>query len=55
MDLPRGGEAAVVAAVAAGGTSRFTVPGGGGPGGPLGVDVVAERIRFLVRGDGPWW
>ena len=46
IDLPRRG----AAAVAAGGTGRGTVPAGGVAGGPLCVDVVAGRIRFLVRG-----
>ena len=58
MDPPR----RVVVAAAAGGMGRVTVPGGVGLGGPLGVDVVAGGIRFLVRGGwlvpgggGPWW
>ena len=46
MDLPRRG----VVAAAAGGMGRVTVPGGVGPGGPCGVDVVAGGIRFRVRG-----
>ena len=38
---------------AAGGMGRVTVPCGLGPGGPLGVDVVAGGIQWLVRGGWP--
>ena len=46
MDPPPRG----VVAAAAGGMGRVTIPGRVGPGGPLGVDVVAGGIWFLVWG-----
>ena len=49
VDLPRRG----AAAVAAGSTGRVAVPGGGGPGGSFGLDVVAVLISFLVWGGRP--